>query len=289
MDRLLISLAACIFGLYGTFVKLSRTSNLSSIAISSLSVATISCAQVIVSARGCEAPRTKVGLADTIALASLYFGSKSLLTTAFHYLPVSTAQPLFFTWVPMTIIFDSLTGGPRVTASSVGKAVLAFAGVLVLTQSDKSSLRVRSYWMGAGACLAAALLTSARIVLVKRRFETVTPEQTMAIQTWASGAVGAIYFLTNPTGQAMSVGTLTLWLAFSVSIYIAYVSVYTGLQTMSASDAAVTLVIELIVACTAGLVLTGGYATSAKTALWGYRVPLAKYAGIAIFTAALLV
>ena len=285
----LIALAATFFGTYGPMVRISGDIPVLIVALTSTIVATLASTTVAVNKRSCV---TEVDVADACLIALLYATTKFFLTWAFGMIPVTLAQPVFFIWIPLTILFESIYTTwfePEIDFAVTDKhkisSVLLLLGIVVLIYADlPNENNVQKYLGGILCCILAATATATRIVLLKYRMSSASPHLQISLQSWAIGIAGCVFLImrTYGGGATLMGDNWLLWASYSVGIYIAYIALYTGLRDKTASTTAATVSIELLVGAVLGLVMLREFKDTSQSSILGHRIPLHKILGLVL-------
>ena len=286
-EKPLVALAASFFGTYGPMVRISTDVPILIVALTSVVVATLASTTLIVNRHGCVA---EIPVTDACLVATLYAASKFFLTSAFGMIPVTVAQPVFFFWIPLVMIFESLykkwfEPGIEFTVTTKNKiaSALLLLGIATLIYADfPSEGNVLTYLSGIMWCLMAAAATATRIVVVKYRLQKASPQLQTTLQSWAVGIAGCILLMQRAyEGDAVLGGDKALlWMCYSVGIYVAYIALYEGLQNQTATTTAASVSIELLVGALLGLIMLGEFKNTTQTKFLGQNLPIHKVAGL---------
>jgi drug/metabolite transporter (DMT)-like permease len=286
-EKPLVSLAASFFGTYGPMVRISNDVPILIVALTSVVVATLASTTLIANRGKCAAD---IPVTDACLVAALYAASKFFLTSAFGMIPVTVAQPVFFVWIPLVMVFESVykkwvEPGINFIVTTKNKiaSVLLLLGIATLIYADLPSKGgLLTYLSGIMWCLVAASATAMRIVVVKYRLQKASPQLQTTLQSWALGVAGCVLLMQRAYegGAVLGGHKALLWICYSVGIYVAYIALYEGLQTQTATTTAASVSIELLVGAILGLIMLGEFKDTTQSNILGLNLPIHKVAGL---------
>ena len=282
-NELLVVSAAGMWGCLGPFIKASKTpwyfNVLARLIIGNLAVQT-----VILLRSKKRLKLSDVHFGETLLVGATYGVGIGFITAAFTFAPASTLSPLFYAWVPLTLVAGMVSKWVEADWRNVAAAVLGCISIGLLVVSDRATVRTSNYFAGVVMILVAAVLTSAKMMYFKSStMNEVGSIDRLFTQNWLAGAVASVIVLYLILNKEMGVFTsidnsaMVSWtlMSFLVS-FLAYYYYFEALPNLKVNVISSLSFLEVIVTIILAFLFNNDIKTSRLTKVFGLRLPLYK-------------
>ena len=282
-NELLVVSAAGMWGCLGPFIKASKTpwyfNVLARLIIGNLAVQTV----ILLRSKN-RLKLSDVHFGETLLVGATYGVGIGFITAAFTFAPASTLSPLFYAWVPLTLVAGMVSKWVEADWRNVAAAVLGSISIGLLVVSDRATARTSNYFAGIVMILVAAVLTSAKMMYFKSStMNEVESIDRLFTQNWLAGAVASaivLYLILNKDmGLFTSIdnSAMVSWILMSFLVsFLAYYYYFEALPNLKVNVISSLSFLEVIVTIILAFVFNNDIKTSRLTKVFGLRLPLYK-------------
>lgn len=282
-NELLVVSAAGMWGCLGPFIKASKTpwyfNVLARLIIGNLAVQTV----ILLRSKN-RLKLSDVHFGETLLIGASYGVGVGFITAAFTFAPASTLSPLFYAWVPLTLVAGMVSKWVEADWRNIAAAVLGCVSIGLLIVSDRATARTSNYFAGIVMIFVAAVLTSAKMMYFKSStMNEVESIDRLFTQNWLAGAVASIIVLYLILNKEMalfrSIGNyeIVLWITMSFLVsFLAYYYYFEALPNLKVNVISSLSFLEVIVTIILAFLFNNDMKTSRTTNILGLQIPIFK-------------